>query len=75
MNGNELLVWTGVAVAAFLVIRYFWTLHRYPLIACRKCKGSSLRTKWIFHPPSLWFRKVGGHCGRCDGKAWTERHI
>ncbi|MDQ3154004.1 MAG: hypothetical protein M3R63_20575 [Actinomycetota bacterium] len=74
MNDNDPLVLLIIVVAVILVVRYLWTLHRYPLIACRRCGGSSMRTKWIFHPPSLWFRKVGGHCGLCGGKPWTERH-
>ena len=73
MSGNETLFVLAVVVMALLLIRYWWNLYRYPLIACSRCHGSSMRTKWIFHPPSFWFRKVGGHCGRCKGKPWTPR--
>lgn len=59
--------------AAALGFRWLRDRARYPLIACAKCHGSSMHTKWVFHPPSLRLRKVGGHCSRCDGKPWTER--
>jgi hypothetical protein len=72
MSPELTLVLALVAVAAVGL----WVLRerrRYPLIACGRCHGNSMHTKWIFHVRSLRLRKVGGHCGSCGGKAWTER--
>lgn len=72
MSQPAVLTLTIIAVAV-PVVRYYWNLRRFPLIACSKCHGNSMRTKWIWHTGSFRFRKIGGHCGRCGGQAWTAR--
>lgn len=71
MSQGELFLILAAVVA--ILARYWWNLRNFPLIACSKCHGSSLRTKWIWHMSSFRFRKIGGHCHRCHGTAWTDR--
>jgi hypothetical protein len=61
MNVFLLFVILAVVVAAY----YAWSLHRYPQVSCRWCKGRKLRDPV--------YRKAFGKCAHWGRKGWKDR--